>query len=385
MIISWIIYAAVLLLLFVFSVLYVDSLAVVMMCACILLPFILGALLFVGSRKISVSLAFSEKSGGRGEASAYNIIIEKSNGLPVYCIILLKAENMLTGEVTANSFKGLIYGKRKTLSGKLKGEHCGNITVSAERAQTFDYFRLFHRKIKTNAKDSLLLFPKLWDIDGALVTMPALDEEGDVYSKIQSGNDPSEIFGIREFRQEDDPRRIHWKLSVKTDGYFVKEYGQPMLNSIMLLLEKDKTAPDLQDGLLDLLLSLSNFLLEQGVSHIICIEDGDGTLNFCKITKGEELYSAVSGILNMPFKNSKGYQPALTGYLNASDNRHTHLIYLTADRKAAENPLLKEQLVPVTAMVAVEKSAKNIWDENNIRCMFVKVKDISNSLAGLEL
>lgn len=385
MIAGKLIYAAVILLLAGFSILYIDSMALVMLCACLMLPLFLGAVLALGSRKMKIGIDVFQDTGCRDEAVLYEIVIEKVSRLPVYCKIVLCAENCFTGEIVTNSFKGLICGKKQRLSGKIKSSHSGKIKVNVKKAYVFDYLRLFRKRIKTEAGGNVLIFPILWEIDGQLVTMPVLDDDGDIYSKTKSGSDPSEIFDIREFRQDDDPKRIHWKLSAKADGYFVKEYGQPMLNAIVLLLENENAGVDIFDNLLDLLFSLSNFLLEQGVAHIVCLQNSEGDLSYCRIASGEELYEALSGILNLPRHNSFEQYSALNQYINDSQNKHTHLIYLTANKNAAENQLLREQSVPVTAMITVKGNIKSFSDENNFRCIYVKSGDVSKSLAGLEL
>ena len=40
--------------------------------------------------------------------------------------------------------------------------------------------------------------------------------ESDSYSTIKGGDDPSEVFAIREYREGDRLQRIHWKLSYET-------------------------------------------------------------------------------------------------------------------------------------------------------------------------
>ena len=42
----------------------------------------------------------------------------------------------------------------------------------------------------------------------------------------EKGEDVSEVIGIREYKQGDHPKRIHWKLSSKKKQIMIKEYGE---------------------------------------------------------------------------------------------------------------------------------------------------------------
>ena len=56
----------------------------------------------------------------------------------------------------------------------------------------------------------------------------ASQEEGMIQNR--KGNDPSEIFDIREYVPGDDIRSIHWKLSSKTDTLILKEASNRILD-----------------------------------------------------------------------------------------------------------------------------------------------------------
>ena len=75
MIRSKLIYAVTVILLAAFSILYLDSLALVMLCAILLLPFFMAALLLRSSYKISIKLKISDVSGVRKKEIPYEIIL----------------------------------------------------------------------------------------------------------------------------------------------------------------------------------------------------------------------------------------------------------------------------------------------------------------------
>ncbi len=61
--------------------------------------------------------------------------------------------------------------------------------------------------------------------------------DSDEYSMRKAGYDPSETFAIREYQPGDRIRQIHWKLTEKFDSLMVRDYGLPIQNTVLLLLE----------------------------------------------------------------------------------------------------------------------------------------------------
>lgn len=383
MIIGKILYIFVVLLIFGFSILYIDNLAVVMLCACLILPVFLAVMLLIGSYKMKFNSDVSDESCYREDEIKFKIIIEKFFSLPVGYKFILCVENKYTNEIQKKQIKGIAFGKKQEITVKIKSEHCGLLKIYIKKAKAFDYLKIFGKSVNSGGTYQVIVLPNIIKIEGTMVTMPVFDEEGNQYSKTKSGNDPSEIFDIRLFKDGDNPKRIHWNLSTRTDDYYVKEYSQPLMNSIVILLDNQVSSSGMQDILFDLLVSLSNFLIENGIGHIICNQNEDLSLNLCSISNEEELYETADGLLSVPLAIDTK-KSILDDFLNSEHNRHSHLIFITANESSINNPLLRQQEIPVTAMVVTEKVKENFETEENFRCFYVN-RDIQSSLWGLEL
>lgn len=383
MIIGKIVYILVVLLIFGFSILYIDNLAVAMLCACLMLPIFLAAILLIGSYKMKFIPNALGESFYRQDEIIYRIGIEKFFSLPIGYKFVLCVENKYTNETQFRKIKGIAFGKKQEITVKIKSEHCGHLKIYIKKAKAFDYLKIFGKSVNNGEICDVIVLPNIIEIEGTMVTMPTFDDEGNQYSKTKSGDDPSEIFNIRQFKDGDDPRRIHWNLSGRTDDYFVKEYGQPLMNSIVILIDNQISSTSMQDVLFDLVVSLSNFLLKNGVEHIVCKQDDDLSLNLSSITDEEELFETADGLLSMPLaKNPE--KSILDDFLNSEYNRHSHLIFVTANESSVNNPLLRQQSIPVTAMVITDKIKENFQTEDNFRCFYIN-NDIQASLSGLEL
>ena len=79
-----------------------------------------------------------------------------------------------------------------------------------------DPIGLFSKKMRFYADGASLILPETFPVDVELQHTPDLpDIESDRYSPVRAGDDPSELFGLRDYREGDPLRNIHWKLSVK--------------------------------------------------------------------------------------------------------------------------------------------------------------------------
>lgn len=386
MIRSKLIYLAVIVSLVLFFILCVEPLALVMLLVLLVFPLFLWLTLRGSTSDMSVSLQIPSAAGSRGESIPYEIDVYKAHRLPVSCRLTLRVQNVFTGEILTQTLALSTSDSQHHCSGELTSRHCGQVSVSLEHAYAYDFFYLFRRKLPCGEEQHIIVLPALNEINGTLTTMPAFDAESDLFSKEKSGDDPSELFDIRTYQDGDRLQRIHWNLSSKTDGFLVKEYSLPLSNSITILLEQTAPDADLSDAVLELLLSLSNFLLEQQVPHEICWHSSANGFCTYSVNSSDDLYSLLGQLLSSPHPVSEeDVHPALTGYLNAEEHLHTHLIYLTADSTAVENPLLRAHPVPVTAMLVQADADGVLLEDDDFRCIPVQADALAQSLAELEL
>lgn len=150
--------------------------------------------------------------------------------------------------------------------------HCGTLEVGFEELYLYDPFGLLRRKAACEVPRTVQIFPQMFPMEAALAEDGAWSIEGDRYSTVKPGSDPSETFQIREYIPGDSIRQIHWKLSEKTDHTMVRELGLPVAGKVLLLLETTLLPGCRVDGagidaMLDVFVSLSHALTEDGVPH----------------------------------------------------------------------------------------------------------------------
>ena len=176
--------------------------------------------------------------------------------------------------------------------------------------------------------------PKIHAIEPTLRLNNYTASEANVYSKHKPGDDPSEVFDIREYAQGDKLSRVHWKLSSKQDKYMVKDYSL-LINEAVLILpelmfgEGNENDLDLIDTVLETAFSLSHTLVERNTLHTIGYYNAEiDKVCTQKINDLDDLYSAFGAIFN----TSNYYStPILSGFAQEKQQAMSHVVYITAN------------------------------------------------------
>ena len=124
----------------------------------------------------------------------------------------------------------------------------------------------------------VMVSPVGYDISGIVQYSDRVNDESDVFSENRPGDDPSEVFDLREYFPGDKINRIHWKLSSKKNDFIVKEYSLPIDVPCAVFLDlrsyysNDYILP-VFDTLIETFLSLSHFLLDNERRHSVIYFD----------------------------------------------------------------------------------------------------------------
>lgn len=152
--------------------------------------------------------------------------------------VSLKCRNLFTGESETKTAWLSVGGRSKAEVIMTVGSaRCGKFTATATEIAVIDAFGIFCMKKQTAETTSVLILPNIRPIKLSVGQHMAQDPDSAEYSMLSSGNDLGETFALREYRSGDRIRDIHWKLSEKTDSLTVREYGLPINNTVLILLD----------------------------------------------------------------------------------------------------------------------------------------------------
>ena len=179
----------------------------------------------------------------------------------------------------------------------LSSSTCGAVTCQLVKARAYDLLGLFCLPVKARPESLCKIIVQPNVFRPALGMNPQCSPYGggERYSASKPGGDPTELFGLREYRLGDRLNRVDWKLSQKTGGLMVKESSLPVTDRVLLLVDLVASGPE-ADALMDTLATLSDFFIQQETGHVIgfCQE---GAWRFLEVSIPEDVAPAIELVL----------------------------------------------------------------------------------------
>lgn len=209
-----------------------------------------------------------------------------TNNSKVYCgcvKIIARCTNLLTNTsspLVATIFMGI--KSKAEVPIKFNSRLCGAVKINIEKIQLYDILCLTRKTVYVPLESSAVtVLPQLYDISLAGLLTNSYDINGSQYDENMQGYDISEIYNLREYEKGDSPRNIHWKLSSKYNNLIVKEGSMPTENCTLIIF--NNTVPENPDKislLAEVMVSLSQVLIENGVVHtVVYLENSQPVFN----------------------------------------------------------------------------------------------------------
>lgn len=287
-----------------FSLMYNSRELIMLFLAEILIPF--SMLIFIsypaGRMKVKMTVLDSVITRGEGTKVALELDNPTSWILPKVAA-RIRYKNMLLGTEGVFVMEGLVGGKsRVRLTCPVKSDFCGKILLTLDGIRVYDYMHFFSVRKRKTGSEELAVLPKGYEtfvnVSRATREFPV---EGEEYDKERKGDDPSEIFQIREYRAGDRPQRIHWKLSARSEELLVKEYSRPLGCAVVLFLDfrRYRNGGDV-NGLLEIALSVSLALLAGHCMHFLCWFDREAQkLIRARIENTDDIYVMLEPLIQI--------------------------------------------------------------------------------------
>lgn len=179
----------------------------------------------------------------------------------------------------------------------LKSDECGMIELSLAPSKLRDSLGLFSFKMfrKPRAITAIItVLPKISDIPVKISgTTANYFSNTEVYSTEKSGDDPSEVFDVREYRPGDKLRSVHWKQTARTGTMTVKEMSLPLESSAAIILN----CTDDLSNVMNFVTSLSLSLLNEECRHKIYYR-ADGDYKSAFISREDDLSVILPTLLS---------------------------------------------------------------------------------------
>lgn len=214
----------------------------------------------------------------KGQVGQVTLAVENRFWLPacrVACRVTL--ENGLTGERRQMTVQtGCMPRKTAFLALDCAGDYAGRVHVTVDRVRVYDCFGLLPMPGPARAKTAVTVQPDTFVQKILITTDHGCPDDSEVYSPYRPGGDLTETFQIREYREGDHPRQLHWKLSAKLEKLIVREPSLPITRSVVVFWERtgqQAETAELADLQAELVVSACKALVEQSIAFTVVWND----------------------------------------------------------------------------------------------------------------
>lgn len=210
--------------------------------AMIVLPFLCEALAWIAALGIKADFVCAAK---RFQESEHKKVWLQIRSTPILTALSgrIRAEVEVIDSGQSCQRKWIwVSGEKTELSDLFQeGTEPGVVTFRIRRIRTEDAIGLGMGYRRNVAECSVTILPE--------IVIPHLEFseqirnfllDSDTYSKTKSGEDVSEVFGLREYRPGDSWQKVHWKMTARQEHIWVKEYSLPIGASVVLAAENGR-------------------------------------------------------------------------------------------------------------------------------------------------
>ena len=380
-----------------FYVLYVWDFALVLLIVMAALPAVMFISLLLTKHNMSASFALKDEEIPKNIEFPVQLCLTNNSFFAVG-----KAEahieyyNVFNNQISAfDIFMPVQPRNSQRMTFQLSSAYCGIIVIKLAYISIFDPLRIFRFKVCKNIQTQVVVTPDIHEISGTITETERTDDESNVFSENKPGDDPSEVFGLREYVPGDKLNRIHWKLSSKKDEFIVKDYSLPVDAPATIFLDlkcyddSDMTLA-VFDTLIETFISVSQFLADNERFQTLIYYNGSCNRFVEREIHGhDDLISSVSELIRSFTDNLYCEEPALYFYSDPNIS-NASLTYISsyADPKML-SCISSDTDSEIKNVLIVTDQEKKIAIQNDsldsVRIIPVIIGMISDSIKDIEL
>ena len=232
-------YAALVISLAVFYVLYIDSLPLIMLLCVLIVPIFLKiALLWL---HFTASSELCVQCGGSRVGDSVPVTLMVDSRCPFSfprAVADLTVRHSFSDKYEKMQIRFPLPARNVTrLSFYIHTDRCGIVELRIKRIRVFDVFGLLQTRLRSTVPSAtVLVLPTPLSLPLQDEAPPVDHPDSERFSG-KPGDDPSEVFGIREYRPGDQVSRMHWKLSSRSEEMLVKDFSAPICKNTLLYIE----------------------------------------------------------------------------------------------------------------------------------------------------
>ncbi len=258
------------------------------------------------TKYVSVSLKEKKKTVAFGEEIPVELIIENKGLLPIMNLKLtLRCRNGFIDYSENRNVQVSVGSSRiRIVEFSINSSHVGRVKLHLFKGFLYDPMMLFKNKLNLDHRVTVFMLP-LCEKEKVIDFTAKSTFADHTYSKEKPGYDSSEIFGIRDYREGDLMKQIHWKLTAKSDKTIIREFSLPIDNRFILFADfyAERLTEEVlfgMDTMFEELFSFSMGMVSEKIHHSIKWYDyKKGEVSGININSFDDMYVAMQQMLGM--------------------------------------------------------------------------------------
>lgn len=282
-----------------------------------------------GMLTVRLELDSPEAARNKGESFPVRLTAYNKSPLPSgRAWAALTAENLFTGDQRRERLECTPGRDPVALEYQAVSDACGVMEFRLGRAWTCDMLGLVSLPVRLREESAcrVTVLPNVYSPVMGLEPESSPEGDGQRYSQQEPGGDPTELFGLREYRPGDRVNRVDWKLSQKTGSLLVREGSLPITDQVMLLAVFDGDGQE-ADASMDVLATLDHFLAVWETGHLVCFPGSQG-VEALEVLDPAEAGPAMEAVL------AQAERGPLEGGLDSLPGGVAHTLYICAQPEA---------------------------------------------------
>lgn len=140
-----------------------------------------------------------------------------------------------------------------------------------------DVFGFYSIKKKVTSETALLVYPMPTELNSFRIT--SIEQLGDMLIDDKAFQDKTRVSSIRDFREGDSVKWIHWKLSAKLDELIIKEFDNSADTHVVVFVDnyqglyKNDLDRRLEDKVADVGISVINYYIKHSIPVTLQTQD----------------------------------------------------------------------------------------------------------------
>lgn len=241
---------------------------------------------YVYTRIISAGMAFEETSDisvcTKGEETELSVrVINKSPLIITNANIIFSIRDIFGNDNILAAMNITMGGKEeRNFDFSCRFDHVGVYKAGLKEIVMSDMFGLFRKKAVNNSLYNVTVVPAVYELSNMELSTETLSESRKMITPVLI--DGFDYSGVREYIIGDPIKKIHWKLSARTDNYMTRiyeTYGNPGVSVIYDFSSPGydaETMMSIYDGIVETGVALCRFAQKTGMEHEIIYIDKEG-------------------------------------------------------------------------------------------------------------